>query len=94
MRSYRQRIAIQMHHKPKSEKPAIIKKDRKTPYVATREYLIKAIRMYGEILTRFDPFSDEWTACSDIIFRHKMDLEILEKGSHEERKGVIEEYGR
>lgn len=94
MRNYRQRIAVQMQHKPKSDKPIIPRQERKTPYVATREYLKKAIRMYGEILAGFDPFSDEWAVCSDIIFRHKMDLEILEKGSYEERKGVIEEYGR
>jgi hypothetical protein len=94
MRSYRQKIAVQRQHRPKREKPVLTAQASKTPYVATREYLMTAIRMYGEIYKTLEPLSDEWAMCSDILFRHKTDLEILERGSHEERKGVIEKYGR
>ena len=94
MRSYRQKISVQMQRRPKREIPAFTARTWKTPFVATREYLVAAIRIYRNVQDKLEPLSDEWVLCSDILFRHKTDLEILEKGSHEERKGVIEKYGR
>jgi hypothetical protein len=94
MQSYRKRIAVQMQHKPKREKTAMTSRTSKTSYIATKEYLGTAIRMYQEIQEDLEPLSDTWVMCSDILFRHKTDLEILVKGSYDERKGVIEKYGR
>lgn len=94
MRSYRQKIAVQMQHRQKREKPALSSRTSKTHYIATMEYLGTAIRMYQEIQEDLEPLSDVWAMCSDILFRHRTDLEILVKGSYDERKGVIEKYGR
>jgi len=87
-------MAVWMQHKPKREKPATTRQDRKTSYVATRELLIKMVNGYRTILKGFEPMSDDWAACMEYVLRYERDLEILESGTHEERKGVIEKYGR
>ncbi len=94
MQSYRQRIAVQMQHKPKKSGREAIQKATKTSYLETRDFLVKAIMIHKTVSSRLEPLSDEWTVCNDILFKYKTDLEILEKGTYDERKGVIKKYGR
>lgn len=78
-------------------KPKTRHKSAKTPvkkhYPEVRDYLLRAIRMHQEILKSFKPLSDEWTMCQSELFKYKTDFEILERGTYEERKEVIEKYG-
>ena len=94
MQSYRKRIVVQMQpiiHKPKEEP---VKLSTKKLYSEVRSYLLTAIRMYQTILKHYEPLSDEWAICQNYIFKYKTDFELLKNGSYEERKEVIEKYGR
>lgn len=94
MQSYRKRIAVQMQ--PVKHKPAV--KQNKTSvkklYPEVRNYLLTAIRMHQEVLKRFKVFSDEWVICQNDLFKYRADFELLEKGTYEERKEVVDKYGR
>ena len=94
MRSYRQRIAVQkqpVKPKQKQEQPKI---SVKKYYPEVKEYIQKAIRMHQGILKDLEPLSDEWALCQEELFKFKTDYELLERGTYEDRKGVIEKYGR
>ncbi len=93
MRSYRQRIAVQKQPTKPKEKQEQPKEPAKKRYPEVKAYLQKAIRMHQEILKDFEPLSDEWALCQSDLFRYKTDYELLERGTYEDRKGVIDKYG-
>jgi hypothetical protein len=76
-----------------STKQQITKAPVKKRYPEVKEYLLKAIQMHQVVLKQFEPLSDEWTLCQNELFTFKKDLELLERGSYEDRKEVIEKYG-
>ena len=92
MRPYRQRIAVQRQPKKKPEFDPFTKV-RRPSWKTTREYIARAIRMYTEIAGKFAPFSEEEKMCREEILRYTADLEMLDRGTYEERKEVIEKYG-
>ena len=94
MQSYRKRIAVQMKHKEVKPSQTVHKSSVKKSYSHVKEYLLKAIRMHESLSKQFAPLSDEWKVCLDDLQKYKIDYEILERGTYDERKGVIEKYGR
>jgi hypothetical protein len=42
----------------------------------------------------FKPLSDEWETCVNDLQKYKIDFELLERGTYEEHKEVIDKYGR
>jgi len=88
--SFRKRMAVQKAHvKPKQEP----KPQAKKRFPEVRKFLLNAIWMYYEALRHFEPLSDEWVICQNELFEYKKDFELLENGTHEERKEVIDKYG-
>jgi hypothetical protein len=83
-------MAIQSQHKPE-KKPV---KQSKLYYPNVKAFLLKAINMYLEVTKQYEPFSDEWVICKEELFKYSADLELLEHGTHDERREVIEKYGR
>jgi hypothetical protein len=96
MQSYRKRIAVQRQpkQKPKPKEEAARHLSVKKLYPEVRCYLLKAINLYADVEKKFVPFSDEWEICIDDLQKYKADFELLERGTYDERKGVIEKYGR
>lgn len=93
MASFRQRMAIQKHHKgTKNFKP--FQNAKKNYQPVTKAYIKKAINMYGKLAVYFTPFSEEEKLCREMIFKLTIDLEVLEHGTYEERKEVVGKYGR
>lgn len=94
MQSYRKRIAVQMQHKDHTSYQKINNPSIKKSYQHVKEYLLKAIRMHETVSKQFEPLSDEWKICLDDLQKFNIDFETLERGTYEERKEVIEKYGR
>ena len=94
MQSYRKRIAVQMQPAKPRHKQEQLKVPVKKRYPEVKAFLLKAIRLHEEISKNFDPLSDEWETCINDLQKYKIDFELLERGTYEDRKGVIEKYGR
>ena len=93
MQSFRKRIAIQMQHGKTEPKQISYKPSYKDLFNTTKSYLTKAILIYKRAVISFEPFSEEEKFCREEILKYTIDLEILERGTHEERKEVIRKYG-
>ena len=94
MRSYRQKIAIQRQHKEPKGKHDPFKSVKKDYRTETKTYIAKAISMYQIAAASFEPLSDEEKYCRDEILKYTADLEMLDRGTYEERKEVVKKYGR
>lgn len=94
MQSFRKRIAIQKQHKEPEVRYDPFKFIRKDFYSETKTFLKKAILMHTRVAASFEPLSDEEKTCRDEILKYTIDLEMLEFGTHEERKEVMRKYGR
>ncbi len=94
MQSYRKRVAVQMQHEAPKTKRELSRPPNKRLYPDVKAYLLKAINIYERASKRFEPLSDEWKICMEELQKYKTDFELLEHGTYDERKGVIEKYGR
>lgn len=94
MQSYRKRIAVQAQPIKTDINQEQRRPTYKKSYADIRAYLLKAINLYEIVSKKFDPLSDDWKTCLEDLQKYKFDFELLERGTYEERKGVIEKYGR
>lgn len=93
MQSFRKRIAIQTQHGNCEPKQVPYKPSYKDLYITTKVFLNKAILIYKRAVASFEPFSEEDKFCREEILKYTIDLEMLERGTHEESKEVIRKYG-
>ncbi len=94
MRSYRQRIAVQRQPVKEKKKFNPFRNTKRNSKDETRAFILRALSMYRSAAAACEPLSDEEQLCRDEILKYTIDFEKLERGTYEERREVIEKYGR